>query len=117
MDSSPLFARTFDFLSWLLPRTQDFPRPHRFGVTQRLQAAAFDFQELIVEAEALRGAKRLERLHLADAALGKVRLYLRLCHTWQWLTLGQYEHAAGMIAELGKLLGGWLKASGGMIGE
>jgi len=112
METSPLFARTFDFLSWLLPRTQSFPRPQRFTVTQRLQNAALDFQELIVEAEAARGAARLEKLRSADAALNKVRLYLRLTREWNWLTSGQYQHAAQMIAEMGRLLGGWLKTVG-----
>lgn len=112
MDESPLFSRTFDFLAWLLPRSQSFPRAHRFGITQRLQGAALDFQERIVEAEAVRGSARLERLRQADAALGKVRLYLRLSREWGWLTSGQYEHAARMVAELGRLLGGWLKVSG-----
>jgi hypothetical protein len=78
-------------------------------VTQRLQNAALDFQELIVEADALRGQARRERLRQADAALGKVRLYLRLCREWRWLTPGQYQHVAGMVAELGRLLGGWIK--------
>ncbi|MBI5291121.1 MAG: four helix bundle protein [Chloroflexi bacterium] len=95
-----------------MQRSQSFPRPHRFGATQRLQNAAMDFQELIVEAESLRGAERLERLRRADAELGKVRLYLRLCRQWDWLTAGQYEHASRMIAEMGRLLGGWLKATG-----
>jgi len=27
------------------------------------------------------------------------------------LTLGQYEHAARLLTEIGKLLGGWQKAS------
>ena len=112
METSPLFARTFDFISWLLPRTQNFPRAQRFGVTQRLQDAAFDFQELIVEAEALRGSLRLERLRHADAALGKIRLYLRLSREWEWLSPGQYQHAAQMVAEMGRLLGGWLKTVG-----
>jgi hypothetical protein len=109
METSPLFARTFDFLSWLLPRTQNFPRAQRFAVTQRLQNAALDFQELIVDAETSRGANRLERLRQADAALGKVRLYLRLCREWDWLTPGQYQHAAQMVTEMGRLLGGWIK--------
>ena len=38
----PIFARTFDFLSWLLPATNNFPRAHRHTVTQRLLNAAFD---------------------------------------------------------------------------
>ena len=74
METSPLFARTFDFLSWLLPRTQSFPRAQRFSVTQRLQNAALDFQELIVEAEAARGGvQHLQAFRdglLADAIAG-----------------------------------------------
>ena len=90
METSPLFTRTFDFLTWLLRRTQSFPRSQRFVVTQRLQNAALDFQELIVEADAARGTARRDLLQRADAALNKVRLYLRLCREWEWLTSGQY---------------------------
>lgn len=109
METSPLFARTYDFLAWLLPRTESFPRSQRFVVTKRLQDAALDFQELIVDAASVRGAQRLERLRQADSALGKIRLYLRLCRDWNWLTSGQYQHAAQMVTEMGRLLGGWIK--------
>jgi four helix bundle protein len=112
METSPLFTRTFDFLTWLLRRTQSFPRSQRFVVTQRLQNAALDFQELIVEADAARGTARRDLLQRADAALNKVRLYLRLCREWEWLTSGQYQHAAQMVTEIGRLLGGWLKTVG-----
>ena len=78
-------------------------------VTSRLQAAALNFQEQIIEANAQRGAKRAERLRSADAELLKIRLYLRLCERWQWLNPGQYRHASQMVAEMGRLLGGWIK--------
>jgi hypothetical protein len=32
----PIFTRTFDFLTWLLPATHHFPRAHRFTFTRRL---------------------------------------------------------------------------------
>ena len=111
-ETSPLFAGTYDFLAWLLNRAQSFPRSQRLVVTQRLQNAALDFQELIVEADAARGAERRDLLRRADAALNKVRLYLRLCREWGWLTPGQYQHAAQMITEIGRLLGGWIKTVG-----
>ena len=38
----PIFVRTFDFLTWLLPMANNFPRAHRFTVTRRLLDAAFD---------------------------------------------------------------------------
>ena len=31
-----IFTRTFDFLSWLLPATNNFPRAHRHTFTKRL---------------------------------------------------------------------------------
>ena len=111
-ETSPLFARTFDFLAWLLKRTQSFPRSQRFVVTLRLQNAALDFQELNIAADAARGVERRDLLRRADAALNKVRLYLRLCREWDWLAPGQYQHAAQMITEIGRLLGGWIKTVG-----
>jgi four helix bundle protein len=107
----PLFTRAFDFITWLMPLTDSFPRSQRFVVTKRLRDAALDFQELIVEANNCRGGARLSRIALADAALDKVRLYLRLCHRWEWLKPGQYRHAAGLVAEMGRLLGGWKKTT------
>ncbi len=90
--------------------TNHFPRAHRHTLTQRLLDAAFDLRERLEEAN-LRRPKRMERLAEADAALGKVRLYVRLAVRFGWLTTGQYEHASGMIAEIGRLLGGWQKAT------
>ena len=106
-----IFTRTYDFLSWLLPLTEKFPRSQRFVVTQRLQNAVLNFQESIIEANALRGALRVDKLRVADAELRKVRLYLRLCERWKWMNTGQYRHVSGMVAEIGKLLGGWKKSS------
>jgi hypothetical protein len=112
MKEMPLFTRAFDFLSWVVPRTMAFPRSQRFVVTRRLQDAALDFYERIVEANGCHGQARLERLRQADVALDKVRLYLRLSARWEWLSAGQYEHVSQMVAELGRLLGGWIRQTG-----
>ena len=113
MKEMPIFTRTFDFITWLMPVTDNFPRSRRFTVTKRLCDAALDFQELIIEANNYRGRARLAKLRLADAALDKVRFYLRLAARWKWLKPGQYCHAAEMVAEIGRLLGGWQKVTSG----
>lgn len=105
-----IFTRTYDLVTWLLPLTQNFPRSQRFIVTQRLQNAALNFQELLMEANALRGSLRAERLRAADVELRKVRLYLRLSQRWDWIKEGQYRHVSAMVAEIGRLLGGWMKS-------
>jgi hypothetical protein len=53
----------------------------------------------------------LAHLRQADQDLDNVRVYLRLAVKWGWLNGGQYQHVAGMVMEIGKLLGGWLKVS------
>ncbi len=107
----PIFTRTYDLLTWLLPATNHFPRAHRHTFTQRLLDAAFDLRERLEEANLRQGCARLERLTLADEALARLRVYLRLATRWGWLSAGQYEHVAAMVVEIGRLLGGWLKAT------
>lgn len=103
---SPLFVKTYDFLLWLLPLTLKFPKAQRFLLAERLGKMALDFYDLILEAvsdpESL-----VERLSQADRLLVKIRLYLRLSFDLQCLSIGQFEHAAGLLDELGRLIGGW----------
>jgi hypothetical protein len=107
----PIFTRTYDLLTWLLPATNHFPRAHRHSFTRRLLDAAFDLRERLEEANLRHGSARLERLALADEALARVRVYLRLATHWGWFSAGQYKHVAAMVAEIGRLLGGWQKAT------
>ncbi len=104
-----IFTRTYDLLTWLLPRSEGFPKAQRFVVTKRLQDALLNFQEALYLANAGDGRTRLNYLQTADAHLNQLRLYLRLVHQWQWLTNGQYEHVSKMVTEIGRLLGGWLR--------
>ena len=100
---------TESILSWILPHCERMPKSQRFVVTQRLQDAVLDFQEAIFDANARHGTERLQHLRSADAHLNKLRLYLRLARQWQWLSSGQYEHVSRMVAEIGRLLGGWIR--------
>ena len=109
MKESPIFTKTFDLLAWLLPMSLKFPREQRFVLAGRLQNAAFNFYEDITSAGL--GHNTGRSLEQADVELQRLRLYLRLSHQLKLLSIGQYEHAARMIVEIGKLLGGWRKSS------
>jgi hypothetical protein len=107
-----LLTRLFDLLAWIVPKSESFPKPFRHTVTHRLVSAALDCQEEVFAAQSSRGAVRLAALARADAALNALHLYLRLAHRWRWLNDGQYEHVSKMVAEVGRLLGGWIRQSG-----
>jgi len=115
-DELVVMTRVFDLLTWLLPKSEGFPRAYRFTVTQRLMDAALDVQDGLAEAQGSRGRRRQQSLLSADRSLIRLRFYLRLAHHWEWLTHGQYAHASRMVAEIGRMLGGWLKREGGRSG-
>ncbi|MHB8626987.1 MAG: diversity-generating retroelement protein Avd [Aggregatilineales bacterium] len=108
-DEMVILTRTFDLLSWLLPKAEKFPKLYRVTVTQRMMNAALDFQEALFDAISQGGTTRQKHLRAADSHLNKLRLYLRLAHHWRWLNDGQYRHVSVMVADIGKLLGGWLQ--------
>ncbi len=105
---SPLFVKTYDFLLWLIPLTLKFPKAHRFLLAERLGEMALDFYDLVLEA-AMEPSEAMEKLDQADRMLAKIRLYVRLSHDLQCISVGQYEHAAKQIDEIGRLIGGWKK--------
>ena len=109
MQESPLFAKTYDLLLWLMQATTKFPREQRFVMARAIQETALRFQERLIEAGVGRGRARSRALAQADIELTKLRFYLRLCKDMELLKLNQYRHAAEMVSEVGRLLGGWRK--------
>ena len=102
MKQSPIFVKTYDLMAWLIPRTLAFPKSQRGVLARQIQARTFELYELLVDAGMSSNPQPL--LHQADGALTKLRTYLRL------MSIGQYNHASRLVAEVGRLLGGWLKS-------
>jgi hypothetical protein len=107
MNQSPIFARTYDLILWLIPHTIKFPRTQRFILGKQVNETTLAFQEALIDAA--HSDAPLNFLKRADTQLQKLRFYLRLCRDLQLLTLGQYAHVSQMEAEVGRLLGGWLR--------
>lgn len=57
---SPIFTRTYDLLTWLVPATNHFPRVRRHDFTRRLLDAVFDLRERLEEANLRMRAARAE---------------------------------------------------------
>jgi hypothetical protein len=108
-DDMVIMTRTFELLNWLLPKSETFPRSFRNTLTRRIVNRTLDLNEQLIAAQSARGAARGISLQHADDYLQALRLYLRLIHRWRWINDGQYRHVSRMVAEIGRLLGGWRK--------
>ena len=106
---TPRFVKTHDFNVWLLNHTQRFPKNLRVSYTSRLEGLSFEFEELILMANAVRGEQRKEFLALADGKLICLRAFLRYATDFELWGSRQAKYAAESVDELGRLLGAWLK--------
>lgn len=108
MKRSPIFIKTHDLMSWLIPRTLGFPKSQRGVLARRLQDTLFNFYELLVDAALSQDP--LPSLRKADTTLAKLRGYLRLALDLHLLTVDQYGYGSRLVSEVGRLLGGWRTA-------
>jgi hypothetical protein len=108
--TGPAVEAHYQLLNWLVPTIGRFPREQRFLLGDRIQSTALDVLESLIEATYTRD----RRVPLAHANLGleKLRFFVRLAHEQRHLDARRYEHAARQIDEVGRLVGGWVKASG-----
>jgi hypothetical protein len=109
MNESPLFVRAYDFLLWLIPQVQKFPRVYRFTLSERIQKLTLDFYDSLVAAGKSKSEVRRGRLQQADIQLEQLRVWLRYSRDQKLITIGQYEHSIRQLKEVGNLLGAWLK--------
>ena len=110
MKQSPIFVKHYDLMLWLIPRTLAFPKSQRGVLARQIQSELFRVYELLVEAGAHN--QPLSILAEIDRGLIRLRTYLRLSRDLKLLSIGQYEHVARLVAEVGRLLGGWIKSEG-----
>lgn len=108
-DVLPAIQKSYDVNRWLLPRIERFSRRYKFTLGDRLQATALDLCLAIVEAS---HAKRKDRaLFRADRLLDQLRILLRLAGDVGELSNRQVRYVSGLNEELGRMIGGWLRAN------
>ena len=103
-----IVKKSYDFSKWLLNHTGKFPKSYRFSVAVRIENAVLEFTELVAVAN-MRTSKR-SMLHEADEILTRLRLLVRMSFDMKFINMNSYEYASCQIAELGKMLGGWIKS-------
>lgn len=102
-----IFVKWMEFLTWLLPVTEKFPKRIRFTLANRIENLALDMVEDLVEARYTH--KKHAILRRANLRLEKLRVLLRISKEQQHLSYKSYEHAIREMNEVGRMLGGWIK--------
>lgn len=103
-----IFEKTYEFILWIYPRVNKFPKSQRFVLGQRIENVSLEILEKIIEANQKRDKKR--ELQEISVKLDVLRILIRLSKDFQFINLKQYEFASKNLNEIGKMLGGWIKS-------
>jgi hypothetical protein len=106
--TGPAVEAHFQFLMWLVPAVEKFPRTQKFLLGDRIQTTALDVLECLIEATYTRDRKG--QLARANLGIEKLRFLFRLAAELHYLDRRRYQHAARVLDEIGRLIGGWAKA-------
>ena len=98
----------YQFLTWLAPAIEKFPKSHKFTTGDRIHNVALDVLEALIEATYTR--ERTQYLRRANLGIEKLRFLLRLAADLRLLDRRRYEYAARSLDETGRLIGGWIRA-------
>jgi hypothetical protein len=106
--TGPALEAMYQFLLWLVPAVDKFPRNQKFVLGDRIESAALDVMDSLIAATYTRA--RDTKLSDANLGLERLRFFMRLSCELRLIDNRRYEHAARSIDEIGRLVGGWVKA-------
>ncbi len=96
-------------ISYLYPIAQSLPRKH--GVARDMfLACLMGVPELLYQAGK---SNQITKIYSVDAALAHLRFWLRFLLSIKGLSLHQLQTAQVLIAEVGKMVGSWIKGRQG----
>jgi len=106
-----IIAKVYDLLLYLIPQVSKFPRSERYLLGERLETAAFDILEILLEASYSR--EKAQLLQRVNVKLEHARHYVRMCKDLRLMSLHRYEVVSKMMNEIGVQLGGWIRQQRG----
>lgn len=104
-----IFTKLYDLILWLYPMVNKFPKAQRFVLGQRIENNALELLRLTIKANSSR--YKCPILEEFSVELDQLRILIRLSKDFKFMSVNQYGYASGLINEIGKMLGGWIKSA------
>ncbi len=105
-----VIPKLLDFIEWMIPVLDKFPKSRRFFLGDKIEAGLLDILDKLIEANYTRDKTVL--LRRANLQLEKIRYLLRIAYRMRCFDVRRYEFCSKALVEIGRMIGGWIKASG-----
>ena len=106
-ESFLILQKVFDMIQYAYPALAQYPKSEKFSLVTDIKHILDEMLELTIEAQKKYFKKTT--LQELDVTIAKLKAYLRLSYILKFLPTKKYEVWSGMVVEIGKMLGGWLR--------
>jgi four helix bundle protein len=103
-----IYDKSYNFAKWFFPVIERFPKHEKFALGSAMKNCIIKIQGLIIRAN--KTQYKLKILHEIDVRIEEMKFYIRFSHDRKYLSKKGYEYSSKLLAEIGRLLGGWIKS-------
>ena len=98
------------YMEYMLQVIMKLPRIEKFNIGNEFKLVMYKMLENILYISKIEISKRLYYLNLIDAELNTQRVMIRIMTKNKWIDEKKYKVSMEMLYEIGKILGGLIKA-------
>ncbi len=111
MEELKILQKTYDMIKYGNQCLLQFPRAERYALAAEIKQCMYKILRLIIQANKQRNKRQLQ-IEI-DTELDVLRTFIRLAADKQtaYLPLRKYEIWSKQLNEIGRMLGGWMKAT------
>ena len=105
-----LIPRYEKYMEYMLQVLLKLPRTEKFNIGNEFKTVMYKMLENILYINKVEMSKRLYYLNLIDAQLNVQRIMIRIMYKNRWIDEKKYKVSMEKLYEIGKILGGLIKA-------
>ena len=103
-----ILQKTFDMMEYAYGALAQFPKSEKYALATDIKRCMDSVLGYCIEAQ--KKYHKRTTLQNMDVELAKLRAYIRLAFNLKFLPPKKYEIWSEKVVEIGKMLGGWIKA-------
>lgn len=109
MEEFNILQKTFDMMEYAYKALAQYPKGEKFALVADIKRCMDLILERIIEAN--KKYYKKTTLQELDVEIAKLKMYIRLSYKLEFLPPKKYEIWSGLVVEIGKMVGGWIKST------
>jgi hypothetical protein len=108
-DDTIIYQKYLDFIYYTNDIVRKYPKSEKFALVEEIKSATYGgFKLLMYALKVYNRQEKLKYLNELDITLKLLQVHMRISFKYKYISMQNYSTWSGLIAEIGKMVGGWI---------